>query len=66
LAHEHAAYLVVDAAQSAGVVPIDVAAAGVDFLSCPTFKWLYGPLGAGFLFVVKTSSSWDHRRWLAG
>ncbi len=53
LAHEHAAYLVVDAAQSAGVVPIDVAAAGVDFLSCPTFKWLYGPLGAGFLFVRK-------------
>jgi cysteine desulfurase/selenocysteine lyase len=53
LAHKHAAYLVVDAAQAAGVVPIDVAAAGVDFLSCPTFKWLYGPLGTGFLFVRK-------------
>ena len=22
-----------------------------DFLSCPTFKWLCGPLGAGFLYV---------------
>ena len=53
LAHAHGAYLVVDAAQSAGVVPIDVSAAGVDFLSCPTFKWLWGPLGAGFLYVRK-------------
>jgi selenocysteine lyase/cysteine desulfurase len=53
LAHGHGAYLVVDAAQSAGVVPIDVGKAQVDFLSCPTFKWLWGPLGAGFLYVRK-------------
>jgi len=53
LAHSHGAYLVVDAAQSAGVVPIDVAEAKVDFLACPTFKWLWGPLGAGFLYVRK-------------
>ncbi len=51
LAHAHGAYLVVDAAQSAGVVPIDVVEMQIDFLACPTFKWLYGPLGAGFLYV---------------
>ncbi|MDP6107789.1 MAG: aminotransferase class V-fold PLP-dependent enzyme [Candidatus Brocadiia bacterium] len=51
LAHAHGGYLVVDAAQSAGVVPIDVARTQVDFLACPTFKWLLGPLGAGFLYV---------------
>lgn len=51
LVHAREAYLVVDAAQSAGVVPIDVAKMQVDFLACPTFKWLYGPLGAGFLYV---------------
>ena len=51
LAHAREVYLVVDAAQSAGVVPIDVAKMQVDFLACPTFKWLYGPLGAGFLYV---------------
>jgi len=51
LAHAHGAYLVVDAAQSAGVVPIGVARMGIDFLACPTFKWLFGPLGAGFLYV---------------
>ena len=51
LAHAHKAYVVVDAAQSVGVVPVDVATMQVDFLACPTFKWLFGPLGAGFLYV---------------
>ncbi len=51
LGHEYGAYLVVDAAQSAGVVPIDVVQMKIDFLACPTFKWLLGPLGAGFLYV---------------
>ena len=51
LVHERGAYLVVDAAQSAGVVAIDVVQMEIDFLACPTFKWLLGPLGAGFLFV---------------
>jgi selenocysteine lyase/cysteine desulfurase len=51
IAHRHGAYLVVDAAQSAGATRIDVARDGVDFLACPTFKWLLGPAGAGFLYV---------------
>jgi selenocysteine lyase/cysteine desulfurase len=51
LTHGCGAYLVVDAAQSAGAVEIDVEKMGVDFLACPTFKWLLGPLGCGFLAV---------------
>ncbi len=51
LAHTVGAYLVVDAAQSAGLVPIDVQALDVDFLACPSFKWLHGTLGAGFMYV---------------
>jgi selenocysteine lyase/cysteine desulfurase len=51
VAHRHGAYLVVDAAQSAGVTEINVDRDDVDFLACPTFKWLLGPAGAGFLFV---------------
>ena len=51
IAHGHGAKLVVDAAQSAGCTPIDVTAWGVDFLAAPTFKWLMGPTGAGFLYV---------------
>ncbi|MBI4026573.1 MAG: aminotransferase class V-fold PLP-dependent enzyme [Verrucomicrobia bacterium] len=51
IAHAHGARIVVDAAQAAGAVPIDVSRWGVDFLVTPTYKWLLGPLGAGFLYV---------------
>lgn len=51
LAHRAGAYLIVDAAQSAGVVPIDTEADGVDFMSGTLMKWLLGPPGSGFLYV---------------
>ena len=51
LAGRHGTAVVVDAAQSAGVVEIDVQSAPVDFLVAPTFKWLMGPIGAGFMYV---------------
>ena len=43
--------LLVDAAQSTGVVPIDVAAEGVDALVTTAMKWLLGPPGVGFLYL---------------
>ena len=52
LAHAHGAALFVDAIQACGVVPLDVAAAGVDFLACGAHKWLGGLEGAGFLYVA--------------
>jgi selenocysteine lyase/cysteine desulfurase len=51
IARRHGARVVIDAAQSAGAVPIDVQSCGIDFLAAPTFKWLLGPLGAGFLYI---------------
>jgi len=42
---------VVDAAQSAGHLPIDVQADGIDLLAAPGHKGLLGPLGTGFLYV---------------
>lgn len=50
-AHAHGAVLVVDAAQSTGVVPIDVGRDGVDVLVTTAMKWLLGPPGIGFLHL---------------
>lgn len=41
----------VDAIQSMGVLPIDVRAMNIDYLSADGHKWLLGPEGAGVLFV---------------
>ncbi len=43
--------LLLDAAQTAGVVPIDVEALGVDLLAAPGHKGLLGPQGTGVLYV---------------
>jgi kynureninase len=41
----------IDAYQSAGAVPIDVAALGLDLLSGGSVKWLCGGPGASYLYV---------------
>jgi cysteine desulfurase / selenocysteine lyase len=50
-AHAGGALLLVDAAQSAGHLPIDVAADGVDLLAFTGHKGLLGPQGTGGLWV---------------
>jgi selenocysteine lyase/cysteine desulfurase len=50
-AHAHGALCVVDAYQSAGQVPVDVRAAGVDALVAGGLKWLLGGPGIAFLYV---------------
>jgi len=50
-AHEVGAYVVLDCYQSAGVVPFDLAALGVDFAVGGSVKWLCGGPGAGWLYV---------------
>ncbi|MBP9128109.1 MAG: aminotransferase class V-fold PLP-dependent enzyme [Elusimicrobia bacterium] len=45
--------LLVDAAQSAGSIPIDMAAMNIDLLAFPGHKGLLGPLGTGALIVSK-------------
>jgi len=63
-----------DVAQSAGAVPIDVEACGIDLLAFTGHKSLYGPQGTGGLFVREgidleplrmggtgsKSESWEH------
>ncbi|OWK37995.1 cysteine desulfurase [Fimbriiglobus ruber] len=43
--------VLVDAAQTAGVVPIDVQAMHVDLLAFPGHKSMFGPTGTGVLYV---------------
>ncbi len=41
----------IDGAQSAGNIPVDVKALDVDFYAIPIQKWLCGPDGAGSLYI---------------
>jgi cysteine desulfurase / selenocysteine lyase len=44
-------WLVVDAIQAVGQMPVDVQAVPVDLLACGAQKWLLSPWGSGFLYV---------------
>ncbi len=46
-------WLVVDAIQQLGAIPIDVQQTPVDFLACGGHKWLNAPYGCGFLYIRK-------------
>ena len=51
LAHERGGYLLLDAAQSAGQMSVDVRELDCDFCAFPGHKWLLGPAGTGALYV---------------
>jgi len=51
-ARRHDAALVVDASQSLGVYPLDLAEVRPDFLVTVGYKWLLGPYGLGYLYVA--------------
>ncbi len=51
IVREANALFLVDAAQSAGVVPIDLRSTPIDMLAFPGHKSLYGPTGTGALYV---------------
>jgi cysteine desulfurase family protein len=63
IAREKDALFLVDAAQTAGVVPIDVQALHVDLLAFPGHKSLLGPTGTGALYVGPRASV---RPWREG
>ena len=50
-AHDAGAMVIADIYQSAGTVPLDVRALGVDFATGGSVKWLCGGPGAGYLYV---------------
>ncbi|MGH8185197.1 MAG: aminotransferase class V-fold PLP-dependent enzyme [Steroidobacteraceae bacterium] len=69
-ARRHGAALVVDASQSLGAYPLDVAEVQPDFLMGVGYKWLLGPYGLGYMYVSERwhsqgeplEESWLNRR----
>jgi L-cysteine/cystine lyase len=51
IAHGTGGLVIVDCAQAAGVIPVDVNALGADAYAFLGYKWLHGPLGVGALWV---------------
>jgi cysteine desulfurase / selenocysteine lyase len=51
IAHQAGALIMVDSAQTAGVIPIDQPATGIDLLAFTGHKGLYGPTGTGGLVI---------------
>jgi cysteine desulfurase / selenocysteine lyase len=52
LVRERDALFLIDCAQTAGVVPVDVQAMNIDLLAFPGHKGLMGPTGTGALYVA--------------
>lgn len=69
-ARRHDAALVVDASQSLGAWPFDIAEVRPDFLVTVGYKWLLGPYGLGYMYVAERwhangtplEESWLNRR----
>jgi len=55
-AHRVGALLLVDGAQTAGQIPLDLRQLGTDFYAISGQKWLLGPEGTGALFIAQALS----------
>ncbi|HEX2985872.1 MAG TPA: aminotransferase class V-fold PLP-dependent enzyme [Caproiciproducens sp.] len=55
LGHQYGIPILVDCAQTAGVLPIDMKEYGLDYLCIAGHKGLYGPMGTGMLITANGS-----------
>ena len=55
LCSDRGIWLVVDAIQQLGAIPIDVQKTPVAILTCGGHKWLNAPFGCGFLYINRTA-----------
>lgn len=55
LAKDYGCFLVIDAIQQLGALPLDLSRLQVDFLAAGAQKWLNAPFGTGLLYVRQAS-----------
>lgn len=64
-------FVAVDGAQTAGMIPLDLEASGVDAYAASPHKWIQSPKGLGLLYVRREAVeaihpmwvTWGQRRW---
>jgi selenocysteine lyase/cysteine desulfurase len=66
LGHERGLWVMLDAAHTPGMLPLDVKALGCDFMPTCGHKWLLGPKGTGFLYVRKEALEVMEPHWVGG
>lgn len=57
LCRRHGSELFVDAIQAAGIVPLDVQAMGIDYLTTGSHKWLMAPEGLGAFYAAPEAAA---------
>ena len=60
LCRDRGIWLVVDAIQQLGAIPLSVQQTPVDILACGGHKWLNSPFGCGFLYINRESQARLH------
>ncbi len=65
LCKEHGTYLVVDAIQSTGIVPMDVKSLDPDFVATGSQKWMMSPAGIGFSYIPQRMRNVIHPTYAA-
>jgi selenocysteine lyase/cysteine desulfurase len=51
--HARGGYLLLDASQSVGAVPMKVRETGADFIVCSGYKWILSAYGTGFFWIKR-------------
>jgi selenocysteine lyase/cysteine desulfurase len=66
LGRDKGIWVMLDAAHTPGMMPVDVRSLGCDFLASCGHKWLLGPKGTGFLYVRRELAEVLEPRWVGG
>lgn len=64
LAHRRGVFVLVDGAQAAGAIPLNLRELGADFYAIPGQKWLCGPEDTGALYVREESRPNLHQTYV--